>query len=431
MYTLANLQQQLLSDDYLQNKRIKLADDLTELPKEIFEYALDVEILDLGNNQLSDLPDDFHRFKNLRILFLTNNRFEHIPPVIAQCENLEMIAFKSNQVKTVPENAFPKKTRWLILTENQIESLPDSMGDLTQLKKLALAGNQLTSLPESMANCTELELVRLSANQLTEIPSWLLQLPKLAWLAFSGNPISAPIKQAGSIPTSPLTALNLIEKIGEGASGVIHKAHCSETNEKVAVKLFKGEVTSDGYPKDEIHCCLQAGDHPNLIKVKSQIKAQDQLGLVMELIPGGYSNLGLPPSLETCTRDTFHENAKLTSTEVLKIAKQMLSAIKHMHDKQVSHGDIYAHNTMVNESYELLFGDFGAATDLSNLASNQKNFMQAIEVRAIGNMLDDLLNLCHKDTIYDALESIKNHCLLVDMAKRPNLADLYGMLAEL
>jgi len=94
LYTLANLQQQLLSDDYLQNKRIKLADDLTELPKEIFEYALDVEILDLGNNQLSDLPDDFHRFKNLRILFLTNNRFEHITPVIAQGENLEMIAFK-------------------------------------------------------------------------------------------------------------------------------------------------------------------------------------------------------------------------------------------------------------------------------------------------------------------------------------------------
>lgn len=431
MYTLANLPQQLSSDDYLKNKRIKLVDALTEFPQEILEHALEVEVLDLGNNQLSDLPDNLHFLKNLRILFLTNNRFEHIPPVIAKCENLEMIAFKSNQVKTVGEDCFPVNTRWLILTENQIETLPESMGDLTQLKKLALAGNQLTSLPSSMKRCTELELVRLSANQLTEIPSWLLQLPKLAWLAFSGNPISVPIKQAGNISTSDLTALNLIEKIGEGASGIIHKAHCVDSNEKVAVKLFKGQVTSDGFPKDEIHCCLQTGEHPNLIKVKSLVQTPEQIGLVMELIPDGYSNLGLPPTLDTCTRDTFPKDTKFTSIEVHKIAKQMLSAVKHMHDNQVSHGDIYAHNTMVNESNDLLFGDFGAATDLTQLNESNRQFMQAIEVRAFAYLVEDLLLLCDADTLHQALCDIVNKCLHHDLAKRPLLSDVQGMLTVL
>ena len=98
-------------------KRLKISEGLTEFPREFFQFADEVEILDLSGNQFSDLPNDFARFKKLKILFLSENRFTHVPAVIGKCENLEMIGFKSNQIKEVAENALPLKTRWLILTD--------------------------------------------------------------------------------------------------------------------------------------------------------------------------------------------------------------------------------------------------------------------------------------------------------------------------
>lgn len=167
--------------------RLHLAENLSVFPTEIFELADTLEVLDLSNNQLDSLPDDFGRLHKLNILFLSNNCFTELPSVIADCPKLEMIGFKANQIVSIAEDALPKQTRWLILTDNKIERLPDSMGDLYRLQKLALAGNRLTHLPASMANCQRVELARLSANRLTSLPDWLFQLPNLAWLAIAGN----------------------------------------------------------------------------------------------------------------------------------------------------------------------------------------------------------------------------------------------------
>lgn len=416
MFTLEQLQSNLITPESLgSQKRFKLADGLTEFPRELFELADHIEILDLGGNQLSDLPDDFYRFKHLKILFLTDNLFEHIPPVLAQCETLQMIAFKSNRVKTVPQNCFPLSTNWLILTNNQIETLPESMGRLTKLKKLALAGNRLSSLPETMADCGALELVRLSANRLTSIPDWLVSLPKLAWLGFSGNPVCKALDAPkNTIINVPLDSLVLNHQIGEGASGVIYHAHWrkSKNHEPVAVKLFKGDVTSDGYPRDEIECCLKTGEHENLIRVVARIDDEKQLGLVMDLISPDFKNLGLPPSLQSCTRDTFEPNTSLTSKTLLKISLQMAGTLLHMHQQGVSHGDIYAHNTMYDSRGSILFGDFGAATNLNGLPVAQRHQMQLIEVRAFGCFIDDLLPFVKiQDDLFHELAKIANRAM--------------------
>ena len=94
-----------------------------------------------------------------------------------------MVGFKSNQIELISETALPKNLRWLILTDNRLTQLPQSFGQLSQLKKLALAGNKLNAIPESFVQCKQLELVRLSANELTSVPVGLFKLPKLAWLA--------------------------------------------------------------------------------------------------------------------------------------------------------------------------------------------------------------------------------------------------------
>ncbi|WP_244291723.1 leucine-rich repeat-containing protein kinase family protein [Vibrio kanaloae] len=394
-------------------KRLQLSDGLTEFPLEILELADSLEILDLSGNQLSDLPAELSQLTHLRIIFASNNLFTHLPDVLGTLPKLEMVGFKTNQIKTVSEQSLPTQLRWLILTDNEIEALPISLGERPRLQKLALAGNKIRVLPDSMENLSNLELVRLSANQLTEFPEFLIKLPKLAWLAFAGNPFCKHPSSLDSVPAVSSQSYSLNQVLGQGASGVI--SHASWLNsdfdfpQEVAVKVFKGEVTSDGYPHDELEACLQAGHHNNLVKSIAQVEEQDYLALVMELIPSSYYNLGLPPTLETCTRDTFPEGFELPLSQIDNIMTQMIDVFNHLHDNKVCHGDLYAHNTLVNEQGQMLFGDFGAATIYGYLNEEQQQGIRRIEARALKYFIDDLLTVCAASDInselYKKLES--------------------------
>lgn len=381
--------------------RLALAENLTEFPREILSLADSLQILDLSNNQLSSLPVELAQLTQLKIIFASNNQFETLPPVLGDCENLEMVGFKANKIQRVPAASLPQKLRWLILTDNQIESLPDELGHRPRLQKLALAGNQLNSLPQSMKLLSNLELVRISANNLTQCPDQLLALPKLAWFAFSGNPFSQADINIESVPTIPSSSFVLEEQLGQGASGVISKGRLLDNPlglaEQVAVKVFKGEVTSDGYPEDELNANLKVGNHPNLVKNVAQVKEPNYLALIMELIPSHYQNLGLPPSFETCTRDTFPADFSLTKQQLDKIVQQMQQVFEHMHNNLVCHGDLYAHNTLFDQDANIIFGDFGAASMYHMLNPNQQVQIKQIEQRALDYFVDDLKSVCNEN----------------------------------
>ena len=378
--------------------RLALSEQLTEFPKEIFDLADSLEILDLSNNALNSLPDDLYRLTELRILFCSNNQFTELPVSLGQCPKLEMIGFKNNQISRVPSESLPDITRWLILTDNQIKALPSDMGRLTRLQKLALAGNELTQLPDSVKHCESLELIRVSANKLAQFPDLLLSLPRLAWLAFSGNPFCAVPDPHNEFTTVASTDLDMHQVLGQGASGVISKAswmgNQQDFPDSVAVKVFKGEVTSDGFPEDELDACLAAGDHPNLVKPLAKISEPDCSALVMELIPESYTNLGQPPSFVTCTRDTFTQGQSFSIEAVAQITEQMKALVEHFKEKRISHGDLYAHNVLINQDCHILLGDFGAASKYGHLTLAQQQGIQAIEQRALNFFIDDMLSLC-------------------------------------
>jgi len=378
--------------------RLQLAEGLTEFPREIFELADSLEVLDLSNNQLSQLPDDLHRLTRLRILFASNNCFQVLPAALGVCPQLEMIGFKSNQIVDVSAAALPKKTRWLILTDNHIEALPENIGELTQLQKLMLAGNHLHQLPASFSQCQALQLLRLSANRFEQFPEILLNLPKLAWLAFAGNPFCSPDSTADHVPLVNRQQLLLTEQLGQGASGVISRAHWQHNPlnlpDNVAVKVFKGDITSDGYPADELQNCLSAGSHAGLVQPLARVDDADGTALVMRLIPAGFENLGQPPSLDSCTRDTFKHGFTLDAHKIGYIVEQMTDVAQHLQRRKVSHGDLYAHNVLVDADGTLLFGDFGAASSYAMLDPAQQQRLTQIEQRALGYFIEDLLSVC-------------------------------------
>ena len=392
---------QLKSGELTGIKRLSLAENLREFPTEIFSLSDSLEILDLTDNQLDSLPDELTQLKKLKIIFASNNNFEILPEVLGSCPNLEMIGFKSNNIKHVPDNALPKKLRWLILTDNQISEMPDSLGERPRLQKLALAGNRLTHLPQTLVQAKNLELVRISANKLTECPNQILDLPKLAWFAFSGNPFAHLDEVNQSIPAVQSSSYTLKEELGRGASGIISKTYWNETQTKfpndIAVKVFKGEVTSDGYPQDELQACLKVGNHPNLVKPLAQVNEKDCLALIMSLIPSHYKNLGLPPNFDTCTRDNFPAGFILSIDEIKKMINQMEDVFNHLHSKEVCHGDLYAHNALYDEDANIIVGDFGAATMYHMLNEKQQAQVKQIEYRALNYFIEDLLSVCKEE----------------------------------
>lgn len=413
--------------------RINLSAGLSEFPADLYRFSDSLEILDLSGNKLSDLPADLHRFQKLKRLFLTSNNFSHIPAVLSLCPALVMVSFKGNQLTEFAEGSLPEQLEWLILTDNQLTQLPNDFGRYTKLRKVAMAGNQLSSLPDSMQQCHDLGLLRLSLNQFESFPDWLFELPKLAWLALGANP-ACPVPEAQAITAHSLPDYQLLEKLGEGASGVIYQARFAQDKELVALKQFKGWITSDGCPKDEMNNYLNAGDHPNLIAVKAKLKDCDLPGLVMELVPASFSVLGQPPSFETCTRDTFTQGQSLTLPKLKQLALQVVDVMAHLHQQQICHGDLYAHNMLVNEEQQLYLGDFGAATALHALPQKQQQLFCALEVRAFGYWLLDMQTVLSVDESVEfeqRFAAVVQLCMQQKVSSRPRFRQLQVLLNEL
>jgi len=410
-------------------------------------------VLDLTGNQLSSLPDALAEFSKLRIIFCSENRFTELPEVLGRCPALTMVGFKANRIVTVSAASLPARLRWLILTDNAIEQLPDELGRCTDLQKLMLSGNRLRALPESLAHCHRLELLRIAANRFEAFPDWLLALPRLSWLAYAGNPFSdrqeRRLEQCASVADIPWDDLTLGEWLGQGASGVIHRAELKgqAQAEVVAVKLFKGAVTSDGLPRCELAVSLAAGRHPHLVGVVGRVGDHPSgiPALVMALIPPDFVNLAGPPSLDSCTRDIYPDGVRFTPATLLNLAQGVVSAARHLHGRGILHGDLYAHNLLHSVQGQgqgqgqgkgqekaqsrVLLGDFGAASCYDRTDEALAGRLERLEVRAFGCLLEELLvRSTDKHEALAGLGELVGECLCEVPSRRPTFARIAARL---
>lgn len=432
--------------------RLKLTSPLKSFPPEILGLGETLEQLDLSGTGLSSFPSNIGKsLPNLRIAFFSQCAFTTFPRELASCPKLEMVAFRGNGMSSIPEDALPSKLRWLILTDNTLTALPRSIGKCERLEKCMLAGNQLKALPEEMQNCKRLGLLRISSNDLASLPDWLFGLPELAFLSFAGNPCSTHLADMdtetnetadadrGTKPELARVHWNDLEvqhTLGEGASGIIYKGLwriSPHTTEEVAIKLFKGSLTSDGAPEDEMTACIAAGRHDDIIDVLGRIhhhpdekKGTFKGGLVMQLIPPYYRTLGQPPSLQTCTRDTYPADAELSFENTLNILAGIATAARHLHTRGIAHGDLYAHNILTNEEGHAILGDFGAATVHGRGISP---LLEKVEVLAFAHLIEDLLGLVSTATdeeslMVQRLNSLHRRCSVKSVPARPTFDEV-------
>ncbi|MGL6041284.1 MAG: protein kinase, partial [Deefgea sp.] len=302
-----------------------------------------------------------------------------------------------------------------------------------------LAGNQLTCLPLELANCQSLELIRLAANRLPSLPEVLFELPRLSWLAMGGNPFNVGLEQqSAQLAQVAWSDLVVGELLGEGASGAIYQVQYRQGDDlcDAALKLFKGQVTSDGLPESEMAACRAAGSHPHLIGVLAQLieHPENAQGLLVPLIPPQFAVLAQPPSLVSCTRDEYRADVSFELPVALNIARSIAAAAAHLHQCGIVHGDLYAHNILHDSTGFAYLGDFGAAA-FYDRQSIWAQWIEKVEIRAFACLLEELLMRLEcasgSELLVDNLRQLQLQCAQANVLQRPTFAAVLTALGAM
>ena len=111
------------------------------------------------------MTDDIGKCKSLSELILTENLLQTLPTSIGNLTELCVLNAGRNRLDTLtPKIGKCKKLRMLFLRENQLTELPPTIGDLSNIQTLDVAGNRLDWLPDTLLKL-DIKAVWLSANQ--------------------------------------------------------------------------------------------------------------------------------------------------------------------------------------------------------------------------------------------------------------------------
>ncbi|XP_039494751.1 leucine-rich repeat-containing protein 40 isoform X3 [Drosophila santomea] len=102
-----------------------------------------ISFLNLSNNLLNDLPTEFGVLNTLRELNIANNRFQFIPNCVYELKGLEIFIASENHIKMLNVSGLQSMPRLstLDLRNNDIETVPPILGNLTNITHLELVGN--------------------------------------------------------------------------------------------------------------------------------------------------------------------------------------------------------------------------------------------------------------------------------------------------
>ncbi|ELR14612.1 cdk10/11, putative [Acanthamoeba castellanii str. Neff] len=143
-----------------------------------------------------------------------------------------------------------------------------------------------------------------------------------------------------------------LNRIQEGAYGVVHRAKDKETGEVVALKKFKIKG-DESFPVTALRelAVLMEMDHPNVVRAKEIVIGKDpnSFYLVMEFLEHDLKDL------MTAMRDPFLQS------EIKCLLQQLLEAIAYIHDNWYLHRDLKTSNLLLSSKGILKVADFGLA----------------------------------------------------------------------
>ena len=154
-----------------------------------------------------------------------------MPESIGNLSELRILIINESEIESLPESVGKLKNLVnLGIYEDRLTSLPESFGNLTNLEVLSMYGNKLHSLPESIGNLENLHEISLTDNFLTRMPESFKNL-KCCMLSLLGNPLRSPY----GFTASNLTAKgkNLLRPFPWGDESVMYDYESNNDDERI------------------------------------------------------------------------------------------------------------------------------------------------------------------------------------------------------
>ncbi|CAL9704926.1 unnamed protein product [Knipowitschia caucasica] len=156
-----------------------------------------------------------------------------------------------------------------------------------------------------------------------------------------------------SLTKPPEQVFDILEKLGEGSYGCVHKAHYKETGEIVAIKQVP--VESDLQEIIKEISIMQQCNSPHVVRYYGSYFKNRELWIVMEYCGAG--------SVSDIIRI---RNKTLTEEEIATILQSTLKGLEYLHFMRKIHRDIKAGNILLNTEGQAKLADFGVAGQLTD-----------------------------------------------------------------
>ena len=155
----------------------------------------------------------------------------------------------------------------------------------------------------------------------------------------------------------------IIQKIGEGAMGVVYQATNTSNNRIVALKLLDKELSED--PEfiarflREARNAAKLKKHENIVEAYDFGQADGHYYFAMEFVNG------------RCLAEILFCQGKLSERTALNITRQLTRALSHANNFSIIHRDIKPENIIISQDGIVKLCDLGLAKDLSRDFSRQ------------------------------------------------------------
>jgi serine/threonine protein kinase len=144
----------------------------------------------------------------------------------------------------------------------------------------------------------------------------------------------------------------ILDKLGEGAMGVVYRARDLSLGRVVALKMLSADLGQE----EELHQRFQREaeaigrlSHPNIVTVYDVGEAAGQLYMAMELLEGND------------LRSLIEKRANIALADRVRILLQICTGLAYAHSRGVVHRDIKPANILVGSDGRVKILDFGLA----------------------------------------------------------------------